>query len=51
MSDSDDKERFWNFLVFKMWVTDKELDELGPFLAGATLVLLVIIGLLVWFFN
>ena len=27
MSESDDDERFKNLMIFKVWMTDKELDD------------------------
>jgi len=32
-----DDERFKNFLLFKVWATDKEMDEIAPILLGAIL--------------
>lgn len=47
MSNKDDDERFWNLMVFKMYMTDKEMEEAAPFLLGVIVVILVGLGL--WF--
>jgi hypothetical protein len=44
MSTKEDDERFWNFMIYKMYVTNKERDEFMPVLAT-----LVGIGLFIWF--
>jgi hypothetical protein len=43
---NDDDERLRNFLIFKFYGTDKELDESSPIFG--IVILLGIIGLLIW---
>ena len=45
----DDDERFWNFLVYKIWATDKEMEEMAPTLL-IVFGLAVIIGCAIWYF-
>lgn len=30
MQNNDDEERLWNFVIFKFYGTNKELDESSP---------------------
>lgn len=43
---NDDNERFWNFLIFKFYGTDKELEEASPVLGIIVIVVFVVI--LIW---
>jgi hypothetical protein len=43
----DDDERLKNLVLFKMYATDKEVEEMMPVFAGITIVLIVL-GLLYW---
>ncbi len=45
MSKMDD-ERFWNLIIYKMYLTNKERDEIMPALGC-----LLGFGLLVWFIG
>lgn len=46
MSKKEDDERIWNFVMFKFYGTDKELEDAAP---GVAITLLVIVGgLLRW---
>ena len=47
---SDDYEKFKNFIIFKIYSTDKERDEIMPWIGGIVLVILVIAGI-VWLFK
>lgn len=47
---SDDWEKFRNMVVYKMYVTDKERDEILPWIGGIVLVILIIAGI-VWLFK
>ena len=43
----DDDERFWNFIMFKIPMTDKEIEEgVSPILGG--IFLLGIVVLIIW---
>lgn len=42
MSEKDD-ERFWNLMIYKVWATDKEMEEMGPFLMIALVVMVAIL--------
>jgi hypothetical protein len=46
MGNNEDDERFWNFVMFKFYGTDKELDEVAP--VFGIILLLCIIGGLIW---
>jgi hypothetical protein len=47
MSNKDDDERFWNFLVYKIYATDAEMSEMAPTLI--VIFLLVLAGLGIWY--
>ncbi len=40
----EESQKLWNLLVFKVYATDKEMDEMFPVLVG-----IGAIGLVVWF--
>lgn len=42
MSREDD-ERFWNLVVFKVYATDKELEEMAPALLVVILIAAVVV--------
>lgn len=42
----DDKERFWNLVMFKIWATDKELEDMMPI---AVVIILLAIGAVLLF--
>jgi hypothetical protein len=46
MGNNDDDERFWNFVMFKFYGTDKEFEEAAPILG--IVILLAIVGCLIW---
>lgn len=45
--DEEYRQKFKNLILFKMWATDKEMDEIMPVL-GTILVVVLAIALLVW---
>lgn len=49
LGNNDDEQRFWNMLLIKAPLTDKELEDLAPFLVGAVVVGAVVVGAL-WLF-
>jgi len=48
----DDDERFWNFLVYEIWATDKKMEEMKEMAPTLLVVfgLAVIIGCAIWYF-
>jgi hypothetical protein len=48
MSNKDDNERFWNFLVYKIYATDAEMSEMAP--TFVVIFLLALIGFGIWYF-
>jgi hypothetical protein len=46
---SDDSERLWNLMIYKMPLTDKEMEEAMPGIAVAALVAIIILAAIVWF--
>jgi hypothetical protein len=48
---SDEDEKWHNMLVFSMPLTNKELEEIAPFLAVTAVVLIIILLLLNSFSN
>lgn len=45
-SNDEDDERFWNFMIYKVWATDKEMEEMDPMYYGiAIIIILIIIGI------
>lgn len=49
MSKQDD-ERFWNFVVYKIWATDKEMEEMAPFYLVLFGILAIGFGIYYFFF-
>jgi len=45
----EDDQRFWNLIIYKMYLSDKEMEEAAPFMLGVFAVIAVI-GILVWIF-
>lgn len=50
MGNNDDDQRFWNLVVFKVYATDKEMEEIIPLILGIGLVVGIIIFLF-WLFS
>ncbi len=46
MGNNDDEQRFWNFVMFKFYGTDKEFEESAPIIG--IIILLAIAGGLIW---
>lgn len=46
--DDDDSQRIKNFILFKFYGTNKELDEAAP--AMGCVAILIIVGVVVWYF-
>jgi len=49
--DGKDDERMWNFLVFKFWGTDEEMNEASPVLVVVALVVIVVVIGLIFLFS
>lgn len=45
MSKDDDKERLRNFVFYKIYATNKEMEEAAPFIVIGVLVVLIVIGI------
>lgn len=45
--DDKDDQRFWNMIVFKMYATDDEVEEMVPVILGV-LGVVGVIALIVW---
>ena len=43
--DGDEGERMKNFMLYKLWMTDKEKEEAAPFFLAILGIIVVIIGL------
>ena len=41
----DDDERFWNFIIYRFYGTDKELEEALPILGVIALIAIIGLGL------
>jgi len=41
---SDNDERFWNFVIYRAWMTDQELEEFMPVFAGLIGILMLVAG-------
>lgn len=48
--DGDDGERFKNFVLFRFYGTDKEVEENGGFILGLTVVVIVVFFLVILLF-
>jgi hypothetical protein len=46
MGNNDDEERFWNFILFKFYGTDKEFEGSAPWI----LIGVVVVGILALIF-
>ncbi len=46
--DDKDSQRFWNLIVFKMYATDDEIEDMMPIFG--IIILLVIVGGLIYHF-
>lgn len=44
MSDKD-KERFWNFMIFNVYMTNEERDSVLPFVACSVILIIMCIGI------
>jgi hypothetical protein len=44
--NDEDSQRFKNYVFFRFWGTDKEMDEAAPFII--TIILLIIAGFIIW---
>jgi hypothetical protein len=40
--NSDENEKMWNFLKFRIWTTNKELDEMSPLFSIVALLIVAI---------
>jgi hypothetical protein len=41
---SEENQKFWNLVVFKVWATDKEFEEMVSIIGIFVLILVVIVG-------
>lgn len=46
--DDEDSQRWWNLMIYKMYATDKEIDEMMP-VFGVIFLLAIIIGIVYYF--
>jgi hypothetical protein len=46
LGNNDDEERFWNFMMFRFYGTDKELEKSSPVII--ILAVITIIGVIIW---
>ncbi|MDR3169968.1 MAG: hypothetical protein LBU27_09910 [Candidatus Peribacteria bacterium] len=48
-TDNEENERFWNFMIFKVYATNKEMEEIeqeiGPGCIIAGIIVLVVVGI------
>jgi L-asparagine transporter-like permease len=42
---SRDDERFKNLMLFKIWATDKEMEEMVPIIAVILIIGLIVLGI------
>jgi len=47
LGDNEEDEKMWNFMLFKFYGTDKEMEELYPTIAITTIII-VILWILIW---
>lgn len=47
--NKEDDERFWNLVVYDVYMTDKEFEEAAPAIFIISLILLAIIGGVAYF--
>lgn len=43
LGDNDDEQRFWNYTLFKVPLTDKELEEASPFMTVVIIIAIIIL--------
>lgn len=48
LGDNDDEERMWNFLMFKFYATDEEMESGSPIIL-LLVVVVIIIGIVLYF--
>jgi hypothetical protein len=54
LGNSDNEQRLWNFLLLKVYMTDKEIEETLPIvvpIAGAIVLLAIIVAILFAIFG
>jgi hypothetical protein len=47
--DPEDNERFKNLLLFKVYATDEEIEEMAPAILIGVLIVLAVIGAVAYF--
>jgi hypothetical protein len=45
----EDDERLWNLIVFKVYATDRELEDAAPFILGV-LAVIAVVAFCFWLF-
>lgn len=50
LGDNESEERVWNMVIFKVPMTDKELEDASPVFC-IIMLLVIIAGILVWMFS
>jgi len=45
---SEDNERFWNLVMFKVYATDKEIGEIFPYVVGGVIIFLIVFGIFIF---
>jgi hypothetical protein len=49
LGDNDDEQRFWNLVLCDLYMTDREIEDAGPFLCVVALVAIVVgIAVAIW---
>lgn len=48
LGNNEDEEKMWNFMLFKFYGTDKELEEYVPTII-ITIILIIIFWVIIWF--
>lgn len=43
--NSKDGQRWKNFVLFKVWATDKEMEEMAPFFFWFIVILVAVVGI------
>ena len=50
LGNNEDEERLWNFVIFKIPMSDKEIEEASPWLGLMAVVIIVVIVVLLLIF-
>ncbi len=50
MSESEDNERLWNLALFKLYMTDREMEDAAPSFIILGVICLIVLILIYFFF-